>query len=170
MGAFVNLAGKTFGRWLVLEQATDKIYGKPAWVCKCTCGVVSNVGGSVLRMGESTSCGCYKQEVSASHMKLVATKHGKWGTPNYYRWMSMKLRCYCPTHPAYKNYGGRGIRVCQRWLDSYAMFETDIGPRPTPKHSLDRINNEGDYEPNNVRWATHKEQANNRRKPTRRTA
>lgn len=164
MGKFVDLTGHVFGRWTVIERSPENRYGKPAWVCLCDCGTTATVAGSVLRMGESLSCGCYKREVSANNMKVVATTHGMHNTPEYFRWMSMKLRCYCKTHFAYHRYGGRGITVCDRWLHSFENFIADIGERPSTKHSLDRVNNDGNYEPNNVRWATAKEQANNRTK------
>lgn len=168
MGKLVDITGQVFGRWTVVERSPENKHGKPAWVCLCECGNVATIAGSVLRMGESRSCGCYSREVSAKNLRRAATKHGMHSTPEYFRWMSMKLRCYCKTHYAYPRYGGRGITVCDRWRHNFENFIADIGERPTDKHSLDRINNDGDYEPNNVRWATAKEQANNRsnnRKP-----
>lgn len=162
MGRFVDLAGQRFGRWVVLSLSNSKIHGKPAWVCQCNCGNVKAVPGHSLRSGASTSCGCYNREVVAETLRKTATKHGQCNTADYKRWMSMKGRCDFPTHPAYPRYGARGITVCERWRKSFVDYLSDIGPRPSPKHSLDRIDNNGNYEPGNVRWSTYKEQALNR--------
>jgi hypothetical protein len=85
-------------------------------------------------------------------------------TPEYQVWLNMRKRCMSPNNPSYKNYGGRGIKICDRWLKSYENFFSDMGSRPTPKHSIDRINNDGDYEPGNCRWATAAEQTRNVRR------
>ncbi len=169
MPARINLTGRTLGRWTVLGLAEQKVYGKPAWECLCSCGNTGVIGGSVLRMGESRSCGCLSKEVSAENLRAVATTHGMCGTPMYYRWLSIKLRCYHKTHYACPRYGGRGITMCERWKSSFTDFYADIGDPPSEAHSLDRIDNDGNYEPNNVRWATKQEQANSRSNNVRHT-
>ena len=163
MGRFVDLTGQQYGRWLVQAKATQRLYGKPAWECLCECGTAKVVAGSVLRMGESTSCGCYQKELAAKNLGDAVRKHGQHNTPEYYRWLSLKARCTNPNNPRYADYGGRGITVCQRWADSFEVFIADVGERPTPEHSIDRIDNDKGYEVTNVRWATKQEQANNRR-------
>ena len=158
-----DMVGKVFGRLQVLSR-NQKDY----WKCVCNCGNTSVIvrSGKLLRNGQSKSCGCLQKE-NAIRQSLnntgVPKTHGKTRTPEYRVWVNMKARCLDPNSQAYKNYGGRGISVCERWKESFETFLRDMGERPSDKYSLDRTDNDGDYEPSNCKWVTAKEQANNRR-------
>lgn len=149
MGKKKDLTGLRFGSWLVLELAPYK--RRPKWLCRCDCGTERVVMGGNLRGGLSESCGC------------SFTTHRLTHHPLYQTWSNMIARCLDPENTHWEDYGGRGVDVCERWRQSVADFIADVGDKPSPQHSLDRINNEGHYEPSNVRWATAGEQARNKR-------
>ena len=156
-----NLIGQTFGRLYVLER-NHAVSGKNReanWFCRCECGNITSVRSYLLRKGHTKSCGCLVIEHAA---QMNPPKHGMYNTPTYHTWEGMKQRCLNPEATRYPDYGAKGITVCERWR-IFENFLEDMGERPEGK-TLDRINPFGDYEPNNCRWATPKEQANNQRR------
>lgn len=166
------LGGVTrFGRLTVVGEGAPKVAAsgfsaKTARV-RCDCGVEKVVRAGDLKHGYSHSCGCLQRELTAVKIADRSRTHGQAGksvrTPEYSAWSSMKRRCSSPRDSNYPRYGGRGITVCDRWRDSFEAFFEDMGPRPSAIHSVERDNRDGNYEPGNCRWATQKEQANNRR-------
>jgi hypothetical protein len=155
-----DLTGQRFGRLTATARAADRRANY--WRCACDCGNESVVRGVLLRNGNTQSCGCYSKEVSAAIGRNNAT-HGKRHVPEYAIWNQIKQRCRNPNATRFSDYGGRGINVCERWAESFEAFYADMGPRPSSKHSIDRTNNDGNYEPGNCRWATGSQQAFNRR-------
>lgn len=152
-----NMIGHRFGLLTVLRQAPARPWASTVWICKCDCGKEVRREGTQLRKGVGTNCGCITKQLISKASK----KHGMHKVPEYSVWNGMISRCNNPNVKEYKNYGGRGIKVCERWRRSPAPFLSDMGPRPTPKHQIDRIDNDGDYEPGNCRWVTHCENSRN---------
>lgn len=169
-----ELTGQVFGRLTVVERAERPAHRRDRaafWHCVCTCGTEKIVCGQSLTTGHSTSCGCRNREAASARYKAIsagqagkAVSHGHHlhgrPTPTYHSWLAMRKRCLYAAHPAFHRYGGRGITICARWRDSFAHFLADMGERPEGL-TLDRIDNDGNYEPGNCRWATPLEQRHN---------
>ena len=154
-----NLAGLKFGRLLVDSEAARNPCGRTRWNCTCACGKRVIVRSCHLKSGHTVSCGCWKIEVE----KQIHLTHGKSYSFEYGVWAGMIKRCTKPKEKNYKWYGGRGITVCDRWRSSFMAFYQDMGAAPSRRHSIDRKNVDGNYEPTNCRWATQTEQSRNSR-------
>lgn len=157
--AVVDMTSRRFHRLTVLGRAPNTSGQSARWLCRCDCGNEVVVLGGHLRSGNTKSCGC--QRIDSA--RTTNRKHGMAKSLAYKRWETIKQRCTNPKNPSYPNYGGRGIGICSEWAESFEAFHAAVGDPPSTSHSLDRINNDGNYEPGNVRWATASEQQRNRR-------
>ena len=159
-GPYVDRTGQRFGRLTVMSFSHTDDGGHSVWMCKCDCGNEKLIRGTHMTKGGTVSCGCQSLE----KLLKMNTTHQKMGTPEYKSWSAMKSRCLSPSNIAYPRYGGNGITICGSWLgrNGFEQFLSDMGERP-PKTSLDRIDNNSGYRPDNCRWATHKEQNRNRK-------
>ncbi len=153
--------GETFGRWRVLSRSSyrDKRGKRSYFFCLCSCGTEKEVNGSSLTSGRSTSCGCYRAEVTSSRCKT----HGLTGGPEWLAWNNARQRCFNQKTRNFSDYGGRGISMCPLWKNSFSAFISFMGVRPSPKHTLERKNNSGGYSPTNCVWAFKKENCRNTR-------
>lgn len=176
MKNYEHIIGKKFTRLMVLNILPREKGVRLMATCQCDCGVVCHKRVQDLVSGSTRSCKCLVSETSKNHINSNRDKftndgkhnikHSDCNTTEYKIYGGIKTRCLNPNSPAYKYYGGRGIKICDRWLgdDGYINFLKDMGRRPSKKHSVDRINVDGNYEPGNCRWATAIDQANNKRK------
>lgn len=167
----IDLKGQRFGKLVAIKKSEPHFtvggHKQTVWLCKCDCGQITRVQLQSLRNGRTKSCGCLRFE----NPRTFNTKHGMRNTKIYKKWAGMKNRCFNPNTERFGDYGGRGITVCEEWKDDFQAFYDYVSQLPhfgEEGYSLDRINNDGNYEPGNVRWATAKEQNQNQRKRRKR--
>lgn len=161
--------GRRFGRLAIVCEASPLIHFNEKnhriairrFECRCDCGTEKIVRMTSLQSGSTLSCGCYHNELSVSQARRHGHASHTAPAPEYMAWQNMKARCYRPSSHRFEHYGARGITVCDRWRNSYENFLADMGRKPSPEHSIDRIDNDGNYEPTNCHWALPIVQARN---------
>lgn len=158
-----DLTGRRFGKWAVI-RAADRPREHWRWLCQCDCGVTALVWADHLMRGRSKSCGCVRDKATAERSLTHGNSRPGRVTPEYRAWCYIITRCTNPNAKSYRYYGARGITICDTWRNSFEAFLADVGPRPSDKHSIDRIDVQKGYEPGNVRWATKTEQMRNTRR------
>lgn len=163
MSKKIDITGNKFNRWTVICREDSNVHSQSMWKCLCDCGNIKTVAGFNLKNGASKSCGCLNMESRHSRAKYKHIPEGT-SSPEYLSWQGMIKRCNNKNDKFYKDYGGRGIKVCDEWLHDFEIFFRDMGPKPSRKYSIDRINNDGDYGPTNCRWVTTREQSRNTRR------
>lgn len=161
MPALIDITGKRFSRLTVVRRSPKNAKHGPFWDCICDCGNTAVVSGGHLRNGHTNSCGCFSRDRSASINRAHGHTVNGATSAEYRCWQNMRKRCSDIANKCYHIYGARGIVVCERWRNSFENFLADMGPKPSPAHSIERLNSDGHYEPGNCVWATAKRQANN---------
>lgn len=155
---FEDLSGRRFGRFTVLKKSESRKQRR-YWLCRCDCGVIKYADASNLKLGTTKSCGCWKRD----NTSRIMFTHGLSKTKAYKTLTRMKQRCLNPNNPDYHHYGGRGIRICERWMRSVKLFIQDMGHPPTNSHSIERKSVNGNYEPGNCEWILKRDQPKNTR-------
>lgn len=159
----LDIVGQKFGKLTVIKRVENSIHNTSVFLCLCDCGTEKKILSRSLVSGKTVSCGCYGKSIIYNKSLVHGQSKRKNKTKEYMAWMNMKNRCYDVKNNHYKSYGGRGIIVCDSWLESFNNFFFDMGIKPSPKHSLDRIDVNGSYCKENCKWSTNEEQARNKR-------